>query len=216
MASSVLHAISLAERAASRYPARLPHGLPPPFAVKGSPCADFRDVPAQDFPRHPRLQPVHGPPVALMVVAEEMQDSMDDQEPDFLSQAPSGLPRVPGRRVHGNHHVPQMAAPDPSPALRKGEDIRGAVLPAIAAVQGPDFRITGQENAGLLGPAPRTAEHPERRVAHHPERHFPAPGTAADLHRHGIAGREGGEGGPGGGRNGPFRGAPRSGGGGSS
>jgi hypothetical protein len=99
----------------------------------------------------------------LMIIAAEMQNSMDQQAGEFLVQGPSDLSRLSPRRGHGDHHIAQYIRREGyGPALNlpkgvqhagfphgKSQHVGCAILTPIPTIETPHPLITHEQDAKL-------------------------------------------------------------------
>jgi hypothetical protein len=115
-----------------------------------------------------------------MVVAQEMEDSVDHQELDLFAEAPPRLARVAVGGIDGDDDVTQVTGARPLSG-GKGEDVGGGVDAPVTAVQTPDLAIRGQQDRDLIPAAAQRAEDFAGRFPDELQRQLPASGTAEDV-----------------------------------
>lgn len=110
-----------------------------------------------------------------MIHPGKMQGSMNDQEPEFVTEWHGPSARLLPDSRHGDYHVAQVAFLDASPG-GEGQHIGDGILAAEARIQPPNPAAVGQDDGHFSGPTTGYLERGARRVDK-----VPAGRTAWDL-----------------------------------
>ncbi len=99
------------------------------------------------FPRFHALGLLDAPP--LMIVAEQMENAVQQQKNQLAFEGDAGLGGIPGRCLGGDHHIAkQLGAKIPSLPLAHGEgDDVGRLVPLqIVAIDDADLGIVDDQD----------------------------------------------------------------------
>jgi len=95
------------------------------------------------------LKCVHLAGIGLMIVPQQMQNGMQNQEPDFDFQGPPGFPGLSSRRRQGDRDIPEIRAPLLGGMSGKGEDIGAPIHAPEPPVQSANLGVVREQQADL-------------------------------------------------------------------
>src|SRR5207245_7290333 len=146
-------------RAAGGCPAATAAPRPPPWA-----CRRSRPLQPSCERALPPLHPTRLGRRALVVVAEEVEEPVDQEPVRLASERLAALRRLAPGGIDRDHDVAEepVGRPTRALALREGEHVGRAVAPAPAPVERAHLAV-GDQDDGELGPAqPKAAQQPTR------------------------------------------------------
>jgi hypothetical protein len=116
-------------------------------------------APVEPHASHPSQESLllapHGSSVALVVIANQVQESMDDQQGRLLAQAPSGPASLARSLHHADGDLSKVrSARLQIPFGREGEHIRAPVFATVEAIETADFPVRRKKQRHARSPAP--------------------------------------------------------------
>jgi hypothetical protein len=136
------------------------------------------------MPNQPSRLGVHRPFALwdVVVMTEQVENPVSQEEPHLGEQGTMPRRRLATRRVHRDYDVTQAsrAICPRFEVEREGQNVRRAILVAMAQIQAVDHAVVGQKHAELRALEPERVEHLLRELAHQADGQFRSARRAAE------------------------------------